>query len=502
MPEQEILQRHKFSEDNDGSGGGDMRVIQDETQSLLLSVRRDNHKSTTKHRQSVLIQKIIQTVTYYFVFACFGIAVSLMGPTLKDLARTSHSSEAELGWLFTCKGIGGVLGGLVGGKMFDWFSARSFRATNYFLAFHVFMMGGMMALMPLIPNLFLLMVVFAVFGAAVGFVTMGTNILCMWTWGDKVAPIILGMSCIAGVGNFVGPAIVATEMDVKFVYWIGAMISALSGIMLILGQTGTFCIKEESDVEKKSDDAEALLTNNSDDLADKSEGEESVPVETKFQLSNDWRLNCRILYEQSRDFRLAIAVGFALFGSVIFESCFGGLLYSYVAEKRLATTKRENSMMTSMFWMSLTIGRLCASLLSSLKIKPFLILTSNVVLCYTSVGIFLLISNIVLPHRSILWLAIVLMGLGVSSQFPTTFSFPTTSMNNIRVTGFMSSVMVLMSASAEMTVPVLVTHVFGLANLFWVLLFGCILLTLGYGILFLWALSIQIGISPNSDTKL
>lgn len=490
----------------------------------LLSKKRtgsshNNNNNGDDETRGQFIQKVIQTVSYYAVFLCFGIAVSLLGPTLKDLARTSHSSEQDMGWLFTCKGLGGMLGSLFGGKMYDLFSnSCSARAAHYFLAFHVFVMGGAMIVMPLIPNLYVLMVVFTVFGASIAFLTMGTNILCMWTWRDKVAPIILGMSCIAGVGNFVGPAIVATEIDVRYVYWIGGIVSIVGGVLTILGQIGSYCVQlppqqpQQQQQQKKADDADnddyssvmvvgdgsgAGLSNTINSTSGEQQQQASkiadADADEQFSLyNNDWRQNCRNVYRKSRDFRLAFVVGFCLFGSVIFEACFGGLLYSFVAEKNFARTKKENSLMTSVFWISVMAGRLFGALLSSIGIKPFMILISNVVLCHLSVFIFLLISNIALPHPFILWMAIVIMGLGLSGLFPTTFSFPTTSMNNIHVSGAMSSVMILLAASAEMTTPLLVTHIFGLMNLFWVLLMGCFVLTLGYAILFLWALSIQI----------
>jgi MFS family permease len=447
-----------------------------ETQEQLLLNREKTF--VEKYR----IQNVIQTFGLFIVFLCFGIAVSLLGPTLKDLARTSHTPEENTGWLFTGKGIGGVVGSLVGGKLYDLFAARSMKTAFFFLAFNVFVMSSTMLLMPIMPSLILLLSVFVVFGMSVSLVNMGTNILLMWTWGSEVTPLILAMSCIAGIGNFIGPAIVSTSLDVVFVYWTGAAVVVTSAIVLLIIQViSSFISRREQKLQQQQQEIEK-----SDDYI------QETTETLRLRFDNDWRLNAQILINKSRNLRVSIVVGLALFGSVVFESCYGGLGFSYLEITRLAKSKRENSLMSSTFWISLMVGRLCASLLSSLKIKPFLILSTNVVFCYLSVSIFLLISNIALPNIAILWLAIILMGMGVSSQFPTAMSFPTTSMSNIRVSGVMSSLMILMSSSAEMILPLMVTQVFGIHNLFWVLLAGCGLSTLAYSILFTWAASIQI----------
>jgi hypothetical protein len=51
--------------------------------------------TTTKYIERLKqwrIQDIIQTITYFIVFLCFGVSTSLLGPTLKSLAKSSHSS--------------------------------------------------------------------------------------------------------------------------------------------------------------------------------------------------------------------------------------------------------------------------------------------------------------------------------------------------------------------------------------------------------------------------
>jgi MFS family permease len=361
---------------------------------------------------------------------------------------------------------------MIGGKMYDFFQVRSMRATHVFLSVAVFILSGCLVAFPLVTSLPLLLVVFVVFGISVGLVNQGTNILCMWTWKEKVTPIILALSCTAGVGSFLGPFMISLNIPFEYVYWITAAMAAGSGAILYFGQT---CYTILAVTEEESNSKVAAETDNeATDVGDQ-----------EFETSR-----FSILMNNTKNLRVSLVIGLALFGAVGLESCVGGLAFTYIENQHLAKTESQNALMSSALWISFTAGRLVASFLSGF-ISPALILVTNVVCCFLSIIIFLLIANVAMPTIGLLWLAIILMGLGVSSQFPTAMSFPTTSMNNIRVSGVMSSIMIVMASSAEMTVPLMITKWFGVANLFWILLFVASTSAIAYTILFIWALRIK-----------
>ena len=466
-------------------------TIEDESLPLLVNgLSKDNNSSgdisqqllhaKETHPVQILkyyrFQDVLQTVTHFIMFFSFGIAVSLLGPTLKDLARNCRTSQQDIGWVFTAKGLGGVLGSMIGGKFYDFFQSISMRATHVFLVFSAFVLSACLASFPLITKFWMMLIAFGVFGMAVGLVNMGTNILCMWTWKEKVTPIILAISCTAGIGNFMGPLLISMGLSFEMTYYVAATIVALAGILLYFGQTFYTCLSDEQDLaaekEKKA----------------KSEQQtQSQAIEASSDGENKWKA----FMEKTKEFRVAIVIGFALFGAVGLESCMGGLAFSYIENEKLAKSERENALMSSTFWVSLMAGRLAASFISSF-ISPTLILLTNIVCSVLSIAIFILMSAVSLPYISVLWLAIILMGIGVSSQFPTAMSYPTTSMSNMRVTGVMSSIMIVMASSAEMTVPLIITRVFGVHRLFWILLIVWAISAIAYFSLFSWAFATNI----------
>jgi MFS family permease len=425
------------------------------------------------------VQDIVQTVTYFIVFIFFGFSNALIGPTLGNLALNTNSQMKQMGWIFTCKGLGGIIGSMIGGKGYDYFKARSMRAAHIFLVASIAVMAVCLSLVPLLPNLWSLLILYVVFGCSVGLVNMGVNLLCMWTWKEKVTPIILALSCIAGVGSFLGPLFLSTGIRFQFAYWItGAMVAA-SAVVLLLGQLPSILIVQNSQQQ-------ATTSESSVDINDQ------VKLEPlQISRNNDWRTNWKALLTRSRDIRISIIVGMALFGCVGLESSFGGLANTYFEKKHLAANPQQSSLMISGFWISLTAARLVTSLISSF-VKPAFLLTANVILCFASIALFIILSKTTTIIW--IWIAIVLMGVGISSQFPSALSYPETSMNGVHVTGKMSSVMIVIASAAEMTIPVIATQLFdsiGPDSLFWILLLVCALSAIAYTILFVWSAAIN-----------
>ena len=87
-----------------------------------------------------------------------------------------------------------------------------------------------MALVPLCPNLALLVLVFAVMGASEGSLDAGGNTLLVWLYPVGLGPWMNGLHFFFGVGAFLSPLIIAAIIGegatVAHAYW------ALAALML------------------------------------------------------------------------------------------------------------------------------------------------------------------------------------------------------------------------------------------------------------------------------
>jgi MFS transporter, FHS family, Na+ dependent glucose transporter 1 len=144
-------------------------------------------------------RKIAKTVGYYLAFIVLGLIMSSLGPTLIGLAAHTRTQISEISFLFTATSLGYLLGSLLGGRIYD-------RAPGHPLLVVVLLGTAVtMALVPLIPWLWLLMLLMVVLGIGQGFLDVGCNTLLVWVHRDKVAPFMNGLHFFFGVGAFIAP---------------------------------------------------------------------------------------------------------------------------------------------------------------------------------------------------------------------------------------------------------------------------------------------------------
>ena len=93
------------------------------------------------------------TIGYYIAFIILGLFTSVMGPAIPDLAENTHSSLAELSRFLMAGSFGYLLGGFLGGRLYDHFRG------HLILSAVIFISAVFLALIPLMPWLGLLGVV-------------------------------------------------------------------------------------------------------------------------------------------------------------------------------------------------------------------------------------------------------------------------------------------------------------------------------------------------------
>ena len=322
-----------------------------------------------------------KTAGYFVVFIMLGLARAVVGPTLPTLAGQTHVSLSAISLLFTATAVGGLIGSLLGGWLYDRVPGHPIVSA---------MMGVIIIIfftIPAIPSLWLLIGLFLLLGIAEGAVDLGGNTLLMWLHREKVGPFMNALHFFFGIGAFLSPLIVgwiiAEGGEITQAYWVIAL--------LLLPVAVWFALLPSQAPHATSKTANAAPLN---------------PVLVG-----------------------AFALFFFLYSGS--EVAFGGLMYTY-AMKLSITTPARAAFLTSAFFGALTLGRLLSIPLAA-RLRPVLLLFGSLF------GALLNLALIAIFPRSLsmLWIAACGLGLSMASVFPTTLSFSERRMTLTgQVTGF------------------------------------------------------------------
>src|SRR5438132_1549884 len=149
------------------------------------------------------MRRNFQTIAYYVAILALGLATAVLGPTLPGLARQTQSSASVISLVFPAISLGYMLGALRAGCWYD-------RVPGHrLLAAALLLMAVMLALVPLMSQLWLLAAVLFVLGMAQGAVDVGGNTLVIWVHQERVAPWMNGLHFCFGIGSVLAPLIVS-----------------------------------------------------------------------------------------------------------------------------------------------------------------------------------------------------------------------------------------------------------------------------------------------------
>jgi FHS family Na+ dependent glucose MFS transporter 1 len=133
------------------------------------------------------------------------------------------------------------------------------------------------------------------------------------------------------------------------------------------------------------------------------------------------------------------------------EVSFGGWIFTFTTALKLANAA-EAAYITSAFWGSLTIGRLLAIPIAT-RVRPRMMLFTDLLGCLASVGIILLWSNSLVA----VWLGTLGIGLSMASIFPTTLSF---AERRLTITGQVTGWFFVGAGAGGMVLPWLIGQLF------------------------------------------
>lgn len=347
-------------------------------------------------------ENLSKTAGYYLAFIGLGLTAASLGPTLPGLAAQTGSHLSEISFLFTGRSLGYLLGTWFGGRFYD-------RTPGHPVIFAVLATLTLtLALIPLLPSLWLLTAIILVIGLAEGGLDVGGNTLLVWVHRHRVGPFMNGLHFFFGLGAFVSPIIVAQAIlhtgGIAWAYWM---------LALLILPIAFYVLRLPSPAAQKVS-------------------------------ANDpsGRVN-RLLVA------LIILFLFAYTGA---EVAMGGWIFTYALAQGMP--EAISAYLTSGFWGALTVGRLLA-IPVAMRFRPRYIMFSNLVGCLTSLSFILLWPG----SQLALWVGVLGTGLSMSAIFPTTLSLAERRMT---ITGRINSWFFTGASVGSMSLPWLIGQLFEL----------------------------------------
>jgi len=345
-------------------------------------------------------EAIRRTFGYYFLFVCLGLDIAIGGPTLPALASQTGTSIEKMGLLFLAGSSGYTLGTLAGGRIIDRLRGHPVMGIAQLYT------AVMIALVPLAPWFWLLLVLASTRGFAEGIINTGANALLMWTHGEKAGPFMNALHFFYGLGAFLSPFLVALVINIpggyRWAYWALSCVGLLAGLRMLTMKGSPRPIHAQAD--------------------GKASTQPRSPV----------------------PYALVISAILFLFFYVSSEITFSGWVYTYATTLKLASISGA-AYLTSAFWAAFTFGRLI-SIPAATRFKPGQVILAAVLSCLA----ILAVGMIFYKSSAVLWLMAVGLGFCMAPIWPTGFNLAGQSIN---LTGRLAGVILLGDSLGGMVLP-------------------------------------------------
>ena len=345
-------------------------------------------------------ERLRNTIGYYLVFISLGFGLGITGPALPSLAEQTGSMLGAIGSIFLVSALGGMLGTLIGGRIFD-----RVPHGHLILGSAQLLSAMFLALTSLASSLPVLLLIVFFGGIPGGMINTGANTLLMWTHGKKSGPYINGLHFAFGLGAFLAPTIFAQALNLggtyRHAYW------ALAGIAVPIGLFMLFLSGSPEHPHKREDQAQ--------------------PQENLLNVLP----------------AVIIALLF-LFFYVGSEITFGNWIYTYALTLNLANATRA-AYLTSGFWLAFTIGR-AFSIPVAARLKPGQILA----VAFLG-GLSAQVLAISAPNSiNTLWVTTLAVGFFMAPIWPTGYNLAGKSVN---LTATISSIILLGDSLGGIVLP-------------------------------------------------
>ena len=303
-----------------------------------------------------------QTSAYFAAFFILGATIASLGPTLPYLAENTGAALASLGLLFTLRSGGYLLGSLLGGRLYDHLPGHRL------LGIAIFFGALSLGIVPQVSSFPVIIAIMLLIGLFEATLDVGSNTQLVWVHGARSGPYLNGMFLTAGIGGMLSPLLLSSIGGTA-----GYRVMALASLPVALWAFFTPSPPRKSHEEHR-------------------EGGSLSPFL----------------------FAVFCLLTFVFVGG---EVGFSGWIYSYAYETGLGT-EQTAGLLTSFYWLGITLGRVAAIFISA-RFKPSRIVLANLTGLVVSLGLILLNP----ASQTLLWIGSLGFGFFLAPVFPTTFAY-------------------------------------------------------------------------------
>ncbi|OQR77553.1 sodium-dependent glucose transporter 1A-like [Tropilaelaps mercedesae] len=152
-------------------------------------------------KASTWMVRVIQTININIFVFCSGMWLSAYGATLLDLAEVFRTSVEVISYTLSTRAAGSIFGGIIGGIVFRLFN------TQLVIITCVLFIGILLALIPILWNVFFLHATSFTLGCLLTLAEIGSHVWLQVIWKDKSGPQFQLFNLIFGVGGIITPFI-------------------------------------------------------------------------------------------------------------------------------------------------------------------------------------------------------------------------------------------------------------------------------------------------------
>ena len=302
------------------------------------------------------------TLSYFLMFIGIGMVSGILGPSLTHLAEQTGSTMSQIALLFTARALGVMCGAVITGRLLDRFDGHRIILVMIILTL------VSMLLVPLSPLLLMMLVIF-VLGYAEVSINVGGNLMLMRCYRERSGPYISALHFCFGLGAMTVPLLVVWSLSLS-----GTVIWGFWAVALLLLMVGLMLFPQPSPAPPETQVAEA----------------EDKPVDLPLFL--------------------VLLLMFSIYVGI--EMTYAGWISTYAVLEGLGSS--DSAYLVSVFWFSLSIGRLLA--IPLLRTGRYMTILLGCFLLAV-----LMIISLIQGALSLFWITL-LFGLSMSAIFPTLFT--------------------------------------------------------------------------------
>lgn len=413
---------------------------------------------TSPNAADLARRKKLLTACEFCAFFCLGLLLAILGPTLLDLGHQTGSTVGQMGYVFTARSIGYLIGSIFGGNVVE-----RFPNVSWTLAVCMITCGIACLVTPMMTHVMQLGICVFILGLFMGAIDTCGNVLLIKVWGGDVGPFMQALHFSFGLGAFIAPLLASEFLGSS----LPTSISNCTGYNLTFTTeappltelpvnnsiNGTGLVPEDfedTNVRYAYWICTALLVPIGVWYIQLAYSAPSGGECTSHEDEGD-----HTAYRRTGPFRrIVLILTFLLY--IVYcgiEVAFGAWIFTYgVKYCPLQMDEEKAAYLTSMYWGSFAAGRLVAIPLS-IKVPPGTMLLIDLFGAIAASAVMMIQSH----SEHALWVSTAVFGFSLSSMFPSGMHLVE---EFIDVTGSAASLIVVASALGEMLFPLIVGALF------------------------------------------